>query len=238
MGHHTCCSRKSECTCVLRLSTYTQRFHEPDWEGFDRFFIVFFFCVFGNCDMNIDLISRRANKPAPRQTSVMCLFSFFVRRFNFKLPKTHLLTQFICLCPQNFLMNKKQNAATNGMTSAASSYRGLICRGVVKSSSGEAIPAGSVSSAHPYKIPQPPSSISKYDSDFPLRKTGTDDPHISHTLLVFAFVCSSLLLFEIVPNWFSISLSLTHIICCLIVLNCITCLCFFFSRSFSVHCIA
>ncbi|XP_059619289.1 histone deacetylase 4 isoform X5 [Phlebotomus argentipes] len=71
---------------------------------------------------------------------------------------------------QTFLMNKKQNAATNGMTSS-SPYRNW---GVVKSSSGESLPAGagvaSVSS-HPYKIPQPPSSIAKYDSDFPLRKT-------------------------------------------------------------------
>lgn len=69
-------------------------------------------------------------------------------------------------------MNKKQNAATNGMTLASSPYRGLLGRGVVKSSSGEAIPAGSVSGVHPYKIPQPQSSIAKYDSDFPLRKTG------------------------------------------------------------------
>lgn len=46
-------------------------------------------------------------------------------------------------------------------------------RGVVKSSSGESLPAGaSAASSHPYKIPQPPSAIVKYDSDFPLRKTG------------------------------------------------------------------
>uniref|UniRef100_A0A1B0DR79 histone deacetylase n=1 Tax=Phlebotomus papatasi TaxID=29031 RepID=A0A1B0DR79_PHLPP len=74
---------------------------------------------------------------------------------------------------QTFLMNKKQNAATNGMTSS-SPYRNW---GVVKSSSGESLPAGagvaSVSS-HPYKIPQPPSSIAKYDSDFPLRKTASE----------------------------------------------------------------
>lgn len=43
--------------------------------------------------------------------------------------------------------------------------------GVVKSSSGESLPSGAATSSHPYKIPQPP-SISKYDSDFPLRKTG------------------------------------------------------------------
>lgn len=49
-------------------------------------------------------------------------------------------------------------------------------RGVVKSSSGESLPAGaSAASSHPYKIPQPPSAIVKYDSDFPLRKTGKDD---------------------------------------------------------------
>lgn len=48
-----------------------------------------------------------------------------------------------------------------------------VNRGVVKSSSGESLPAGSGNSAHPYKIPQqPPSTIAKYDSDFPLRKTG------------------------------------------------------------------
>lgn len=44
----------------------------------------------------------------------------------------------------------------------------------MKSSSGESIPAGAVvASSHPYKIPPPPpSSMAKYDSDFPLRKTG------------------------------------------------------------------
>ncbi|XP_055680986.1 histone deacetylase 4 isoform X5 [Lutzomyia longipalpis] len=71
---------------------------------------------------------------------------------------------------QTFLMNKKQNAATNGMTTS-SPYRNW---GVVKSSSGESLPAGAgvaAVSSHPYKIPQPPSSIAKYDSDFPLRKT-------------------------------------------------------------------
>lgn len=46
----------------------------------------------------------------------------------------------------------------------------------MKSSSGESLPAGVVSSSHPYKIPQqPPPSISKYDPDFPLRKTGKDE---------------------------------------------------------------
>lgn len=49
----------------------------------------------------------------------------------------------------------------------------LVGRGVVKSSSGESLPAGSGNSAHPYKIPQqPPSTITKYESDYPLRKTG------------------------------------------------------------------
>ncbi|CRK87517.1 CLUMA_CG001318, isoform A [Clunio marinus] len=47
--------------------------------------------------------------------------------------------------------------------------------GVVKSSSGESLPAGaSAASSHPYKIPQPPSAIVKYDSDFPLRKTASE----------------------------------------------------------------
>lgn len=49
----------------------------------------------------------------------------------------------------------------------------FIRRGVVKSSSGESLPAGAVPSSHPYKIPQPPPTIAKYDPDFPLRKTGT-----------------------------------------------------------------
>ncbi|XP_055914527.1 histone deacetylase 4 isoform X6 [Eupeodes corollae] len=65
-----------------------------------------------------------------------------------------------------FLMNKKQAASSNGMTASPYSKRG-----VVKSSSGESLPAGTVTSSHPYKIPQPPSTIVKYDSDFPLRKT-------------------------------------------------------------------
>ncbi|KAL7031182.1 hypothetical protein ACKWTF_006926 [Chironomus riparius] len=56
--------------------------------------------------------------------------------------------------------------------------------GILKSSSGESLPLGAASSvsSHPYKIPQPPSSIAKYDSDFPLRKTdcnsgGPDSPN-------------------------------------------------------------
>ncbi|XP_055636355.1 histone deacetylase 4 isoform X3 [Toxorhynchites rutilus septentrionalis] len=73
---------------------------------------------------------------------------------------------------QTFLIQKKQAAASNGMNSP-SSYRNW---GVVKSSSGESIPAGAVSaSSHPYKIPPPPpSSIAKYDSDFPLRKAASE----------------------------------------------------------------
>lgn len=59
----------------------------------------------------------------------------------------------------------------------------------MKSSSGESLPAGVVPSSHPYKIPQqPPPSISKYDPDFPLRKTGilfkkiimNEKTHIAH----------------------------------------------------------
>ncbi|KAG5681497.1 hypothetical protein PVAND_010924 [Polypedilum vanderplanki] len=48
--------------------------------------------------------------------------------------------------------------------------------GVLKSSSGESLPisASASVSSHPYKIPQPPSSIAKYDSDFPLRKTASE----------------------------------------------------------------
>ncbi|XP_069965707.1 histone deacetylase 4 isoform X8 [Bactrocera oleae] len=67
----------------------------------------------------------------------------------------------------NFLINRKQAASSNGITTT-SPYRN---RGVVKSSSGESLPAGSLTSSHPYKIPQPPSSFLKYESDFPLRKT-------------------------------------------------------------------
>lgn len=67
---------------------------------------------------------------------------------------------------KNFLIQKKQQAqSSNGLP-----YAGKW--GVVKSSSGESLPSGAGTSSHPYKIPQPPSSISKYDSDFPLRKTG------------------------------------------------------------------
>lgn len=69
-----------------------------------------------------------------------------------------------------FLMNKKQAASSNGMTASPYSSK----RGVVKSSSGESLPAGTVTSSHPYKIPQPPSTIVKYDSDFPLRKTASE----------------------------------------------------------------
>ncbi|CAD7091315.1 unnamed protein product [Hermetia illucens] len=68
----------------------------------------------------------------------------------------------------SFIMNKK-NQSANGMTTS-SPYRN---RSVVKSSSGESLPAGTVPSSHPYKIPQPP-SIAKYDSDFPLRKTASE----------------------------------------------------------------
>lgn len=73
---------------------------------------------------------------------------------------------------QSFLINKKQAASVNGLSSASSSpFRNRS--GVVKSSSGESLPAGTVGS-HPYKIPQPPmQQISvKYPDDFPLRKTG------------------------------------------------------------------
>ncbi|XP_054731437.1 histone deacetylase 4 isoform X3 [Anastrepha obliqua] len=70
----------------------------------------------------------------------------------------------------NFLINRKQAASSNGITTT-SSYRN---RGVVKSSSGESLPAGSLTSSHPYKIPQPPSSFLKYESDFPLRKTASE----------------------------------------------------------------
>ncbi|XP_017472106.1 PREDICTED: histone deacetylase 4 isoform X4 [Rhagoletis zephyria] len=70
----------------------------------------------------------------------------------------------------NFLINRKQAASSNGITTT-SPYRN---RGVVKSSSGESLPAGSLTSSHPYKIPQPPSSFLKYESDFPLRKTASE----------------------------------------------------------------
>ncbi|XP_017064983.1 histone deacetylase 4 isoform X4 [Drosophila eugracilis] len=67
-----------------------------------------------------------------------------------------------------FIMSRKSQAAASNGTTTTSPYRN---RGVVKSSSGESLPAGTVTSAHPYKIPQPPSSLLKYESDFPLRKT-------------------------------------------------------------------
>ncbi|XP_067642034.1 histone deacetylase 4 isoform X2 [Eurosta solidaginis] len=71
----------------------------------------------------------------------------------------------------NFLINRKQAASSNGITTT-SPYRN---RGVVKSSSGESLPAGSLTSSHPYKIPPPPpSSYLKYESDFPLRKTASE----------------------------------------------------------------
>lgn len=74
---------------------------------------------------------------------------------------------------QTFLIQKKQAAASNGLTSPLP-YRNW---GVVKSSSGESLPGGAVAAAvssHPYKIPPPPSSIAKYDADFPLRKTASE----------------------------------------------------------------
>uniref|UniRef100_A0A182U092 histone deacetylase n=1 Tax=Anopheles melas TaxID=34690 RepID=A0A182U092_9DIPT len=74
---------------------------------------------------------------------------------------------------QTFLIQKKQAAASNGLSSPLP-YRNW---GVVKSSSGESLPGGAVAAAvssHPYKIPPPPSSIAKYDPDFPLRKTASE----------------------------------------------------------------
>ncbi|XP_055388035.1 histone deacetylase 4 isoform X2 [Condylostylus longicornis] len=70
----------------------------------------------------------------------------------------------------SFLINKKQTASANGMTTQ-SPYRN---RGVVKSSSGESLPAGAIATAHPYKIPQTSAAASKYDLDFPLRKTASE----------------------------------------------------------------
>ncbi|XP_031625009.1 histone deacetylase 4 isoform X4 [Contarinia nasturtii] len=73
---------------------------------------------------------------------------------------------------QSFIISKKQNASSNGLASTSSPYRNW---GVVKSSSGESLPASVVPSSHPYKIPQqPPPTISKYDPDFPLRKTASE----------------------------------------------------------------
>lgn len=43
---------------------------------------------------------------------------------------------------------------------------------MVKSSSGESLPAGALNTSHPYKMPQPLVTLLKYDADFPLRKTG------------------------------------------------------------------
>uniref|UniRef100_A0A182QKF3 Histone deacetylase n=1 Tax=Anopheles farauti TaxID=69004 RepID=A0A182QKF3_9DIPT len=74
---------------------------------------------------------------------------------------------------QTFLIQKKQAAASNGLTSPLP-YRNW---GVVKSSSGESLPGGAVAAAvssHPYKIPPPPSTMAKYDPDFPLRKTASE----------------------------------------------------------------
>ncbi|XP_030566798.1 histone deacetylase 4 isoform X2 [Drosophila novamexicana] len=70
-----------------------------------------------------------------------------------------------------FLMSRKSQAVAPNGTTTTSPYRN---RGVVKSSSGESLPAGTVTSAHPYKIPQPPASLLKYESDFPLRKTASE----------------------------------------------------------------
>ncbi|XP_011291565.1 histone deacetylase 4 isoform X2 [Musca domestica] len=65
-----------------------------------------------------------------------------------------------------FILNRKQAASSPNGMQTTSPYRN---RSVVKSSSGESLPAGAVTSSHPYKIPQPP--LLKYETDFPLRKT-------------------------------------------------------------------
>ncbi|XP_075158631.1 histone deacetylase 4 isoform X2 [Haematobia irritans] len=71
-----------------------------------------------------------------------------------------------------FILNRKQAAASPNGMQTSSPYRN---RSVVKSSSGESLPAGAVTSSHPYKIPQPPpSSLLKYEADFPLRKTASE----------------------------------------------------------------
>ncbi|XP_037805790.1 histone deacetylase 4 isoform X1 [Lucilia sericata] len=71
-----------------------------------------------------------------------------------------------------FILNRKQAASSPNGMQTTSPYRN---RSVVKSSSGESLPTGAVSSSHPYKIPQPPpSSLLKYESDFPLRKTASE----------------------------------------------------------------
>ncbi|XP_073832771.1 histone deacetylase 4 isoform X1 [Musca autumnalis] len=71
-----------------------------------------------------------------------------------------------------FILNRKQAASSPNGMQTTSPYRN---RSVVKSSSGESLPAGAVTSSHPYKIPQPPpSSLLKYETDFPLRKTASE----------------------------------------------------------------
>ncbi|XP_059222531.1 histone deacetylase 4 isoform X2 [Stomoxys calcitrans] len=71
-----------------------------------------------------------------------------------------------------FILNRKQAASSPNGMQTSSPYRN---RSVVKSSSGESLPAGAVTSSHPYKIPQPPpSSLLKYEADFPLRKTASE----------------------------------------------------------------
>ncbi|KAM7350681.1 histone deacetylase 4 isoform 2-T7 [Cochliomyia hominivorax] len=71
-----------------------------------------------------------------------------------------------------FILNRKQAASSPNGIQTTSPYRN---RSVVKSSSGESLPTGQVTSSHPYKIPQPPpSSLLKYESDFPLRKTASE----------------------------------------------------------------
>ncbi|XP_005181281.1 histone deacetylase 4 isoform X1 [Musca domestica] len=68
-----------------------------------------------------------------------------------------------------FILNRKQAASSPNGMQTTSPYRN---RSVVKSSSGESLPAGAVTSSHPYKIPQPP--LLKYETDFPLRKTASE----------------------------------------------------------------
>jgi hypothetical protein len=54
------------------------------------------------------------------------------------------------------------------------------------------LPAGaSATSSHPYKIPQPPSAIVKYDSDFPLRKTGKRRRSWLEKALFFECACET-----------------------------------------------
>ncbi|KAL9879206.1 histone deacetylase 4 isoform 2-T10 [Glossina fuscipes fuscipes] len=74
-----------------------------------------------------------------------------------------------------FILSRKQAANNSNGMSNTSPYRINHPRSVVKSSSGESIPSGAVASSHPYKIPQPPpSTLLKYESDFPLRKTASE----------------------------------------------------------------